>query len=238
MNTFFTMLKTETKLSLRGMDMPFFGVLMPIGLMLLIGSISGGQGVRENFAGVAAVGICAAGLMGIPLTFAGYRHGKILKRFRVSPVSPFMLLAAVGTLQLVFAWVSGFGVYLTAWLAFGMEPPEAPFRYILTFLFVQLAVYSVGFLVASLAPNMKTANLICTVLYFPMLFLSGTTVPFEILPRGLQRVSQIFPLTQGILLLKGAVTGTDMAADTVRFIILGITALIALGISLVFFRWE
>jgi ABC-2 type transport system permease protein len=238
MKAFMTILKTETKLSLRGMDMVFFGILMPIGIMLLIGFISEPEMIRLSFGGVAAVGICAAGLMGLPLTFSGYRYEKILKRYRVSPVSPVILLSAVGTLQAVFAWVSGFCVFLAARFCFGMTIEGPVFRYILTFLFVQLSVYSIGFLVASLVPNMKTANLVCTLLYFPMLFLSGSTIPFEILPKGLRVVSEFFPLTQGILLLKGAVMGTPVAADAFRFIILAVMAAAAFLVSFVSFRWE
>jgi ABC-2 type transport system permease protein len=207
-----------------------------------ISSLSGGE--KQKLAVVLAlipepeVWICAAGLMGIPLTFSGYRHEKILKRYRVTPVSPMMLLAALGTLQAIFAWVSGLCVFLAARFCFGMTIEGPLYRYILTFLFVQFSVYSIGFLVASLVPNMKVANLVCTMLYFPMLFLSGSTVPFEILPRGLQMVSEFFPLTQGILLLKGAVLGTPVAADSFRFVVLGCMTVIAFAVSIVTFRWE
>ena len=80
--------KTEAKLALRGGDMVLFGVIFPVAVMLLIGFISQPEAVRLGFGGIASVGICAAGIMGLPLTISGYRHAKILKRFRVTPVSP------------------------------------------------------------------------------------------------------------------------------------------------------
>ena len=43
MNKFFTMLKTELKLSFRGMDMIIFAVCMPVVVVILLGIIYGGK---------------------------------------------------------------------------------------------------------------------------------------------------------------------------------------------------
>jgi ABC-2 type transport system permease protein len=238
MKAFRTLFATEAKLALRCGDMVFFGILFPIGVMLLVGCISGRDAIAAGFGGIASVGICASGLMGIPLTFASYRHEKILKRFRVTPVSPAVLMLADTAVQTIFAWVSGLAVYLVARLAFGFEMAGSPARYVATFLFVQFSIYSLGFLIASLAPNVKIANLACTVAYFPMLFLSGATVPYEIMPKGLRLFADFFPLTQGIKMLKGAVLGLDPSADMVRVLALAAIAAVSYGLSLKFFRWE
>lgn len=238
MKAFWTLFRTEAKLALRCGDMVFFGILFPMGVMLLVGFISGPKAVALGFGGIASVGICASGLMGIPLTFASYRHEKILKRFRVTPVSPAVLMLADTAVQTMFAWASGIAVYLVARIAFGMEMAGSPARYAATFLFVQFSIYSIGFLIASLAPNVKTANLACSVVYFPMLFLSGATVPYEIMPKGLRLFADFFPLTQGIKMLKSAVLGLDPSADFTRILVLALLATVSYGLSLKFFRWE
>lgn len=238
MKAFGTLFKTEAKLALRGGDMLLFGIIFPIGIMLLIGFISSPQAVQLGFGGIAAIGICAAGVMGIPLTFATYRYEKILKRFKVTPVSPLLLFLAVSLVQIIFAVISGLGVFLIARFVFAVEILGPWYRYILTFLFVMASIFSIGYLIAALAPNVKTANLVCTVVYFPMLFLSGATVPFEIMPRGLRIFSEVFPLTQGIMLLKGAVLGDALAPDLPRFLILAGIAAVSYTLALVFFRWE
>lgn len=238
MRTFWILFKTEAKLSIRCSDMITFGILFPVGIMLLIGCISKPEEIALAFGGIATVGINAAGLMGIPLTFASYRHDKILKRFRVTPVSPLMLLAATTAVQTIFAWISGLAVYLIARFAFGIEIASSPLRYIGTFIFVQFTVYALGFLIASLVPNVKAANLVCTIVYFPTLFLSGATVPYEIMHRPLRLFSDVFPLTQGIKLLKNAIFAIDTAQDISRIIALALIALISYAISIVCFKWE
>ncbi|MBN2812178.1 MAG: ABC transporter permease [Spirochaetales bacterium] len=238
MKAFWALFTMEAKLAVRGGDMVIFGVAFPVGIMMLIGFISEPEAIRLGFGGIAAVGICASGLMGLPLTFSSYRHGKILKRFRVTPVSPAVLLAANALVQTLFGWTSAAAVYLIARFGFGVEIAGSPMRYIGTFLFVQASIYSLGFLIASLVPNEKTANWVCTLAYFPALFLSGATVPFEILPAGLRAFASAFPLTQGIFLLKNAVLGSDAAADLSRFLALAALAVISYIASAAKFRWD
>ncbi len=235
---FGTLFAVEAKVVLRGIDMLLFGVFFPLAIMLLVGSISGRSAVPSAFAGIACVGLCASGLMGIPLTFASYRHESILRRFRVTPVSPATLLLAVALTQVLFAWVSAAGVYLVARLAFGMEIAGSPARCLATFLFVQVSIYSLGFLIASLAPDMKKANLACTVAYFPMLFLSGATVPYDALPRGVTLFADYFPLTQGITLLRDAVLAVPASGGSGSILALAAIAVVSYAVSFATFRWE
>jgi len=71
-----------------------------------------------------------------------------------------------------------------------------------------------------------------------MMFLSGATVPYEILPRGLRLFADIFPLTQGIKILKGAVLGTDLSSDLPRIALLSGIAAVSYAVSILTFRWE
>ena len=48
--------------------------------------------MEQSFGAVSAVAICASGLMGLPLAVSGLRELKILKRLRVTPVSPVFIL--------------------------------------------------------------------------------------------------------------------------------------------------
>ena len=72
MKTFSTMLKTELKLSLRGMDMFIFA-------------------------------ICAGGVMGLPLVISDYRGKNILKRYKVTPVSPAMIMTGIAVISVAIA---------------------------------------------------------------------------------------------------------------------------------------
>lgn len=111
-------------------------------------------------------------------------------------------------------------------------------NFILTFILVTISIYSIGGLIASLSPNIKIANLVTTLIYFPMLFLSGATVPYEVLPRGVQKISDIMPLTQGIKLLKGVSLGESIDNVIFPLILMIVITIICIVISLKTFRWE
>ena len=115
MKRFFTFLKTELKLSLRDMNMPIFAVIMPLVIFLILGIIYGakpaddGAGytfLEQSFGAVSAVAICASGLMGLPQAISGLRELKILKRFRVTPVSPVFVLGVELAMYIVYCLVS------------------------------------------------------------------------------------------------------------------------------------
>ncbi len=235
--TFFTLFRTEAKLSIRGGDMLLFGIVMPVGIMLLVGFISSPETVRSAFSGVACVGICAAGFMGIPLTLSGYRYEKILKRYKVTPVSPGMLLAADMALQLMFAAVSSLLVWLTARFLFGVQVAAAP-RFILMWCFSVCVIFSLGACIGAVVPNTKMANVVTSLIYFPSLFLSGATVPYAVMPSGLKAVAQMFPMTQAIRLLDNAVSGSPFSADVLRFVLLAVIAFAAFATALKVFKWE
>lgn len=115
MKRFLTFLKTELKLSLRDMNMPIFAVIMPLIIFIILGIIYGakpayeGAGytfLEQSFGAVSAVAICAGGLMGLPQAVAGAREKKLLKRFRVTPVSPVFILGVDLAMYIVYCIVS------------------------------------------------------------------------------------------------------------------------------------
>lgn len=238
MKAFWNVFKSEFRLTATSPDMLLFGLGFPIGIMLLVGFVSGPEATRLGFGGIAAFGICASGLMGLPLSLSDYRHRKILKRLKATPASPSLLLGAQALTQWLFSSVSGAVVWAIAALLFGVRIDGPVWRFLLSFLFVQLSIFSLGFLIAGLSPSLKAANAFCSLLYFPMIFLSGTSVPYEILPAPVRAVSDFFPLTQGVKILKGALTGAPAAESLIGFLFLGIMALITYALAIRFFRWE
>ncbi|MDF2984803.1 MAG: transporter permease [Eubacterium sp.] len=247
MKTFSTLFKTEVKLSIRHLDAILFGVLFPVGIALLLGAIYGskpafeGAGytmLQQSFGAFATIGICATGLMGLPLVLADYRHKKILKHYKVTPVSPSTLLVIQVLISFMLAVISATCTAIVSIAIFGYSMPGSIIKFILSFLLLTVTIYSIGMLVASLAPNIKIANLACTLLYFPMLFLSGATVPYEIMPGALQSVSDIFPMSQGIKLLKAASLGLPVGDMFIQIVIMAVISIICIALSIKFFKWE
>ena len=247
MKTFKTMLKTELKLSLRGMDMFIFAICMPVVVIVLLGIIYGDKPafadaeytfLQQSFGAVSTIAICAGGLMGLPLVVSDYRNRKILKRLKVTPVKPITILLVEITIYCIYSLVSLALIYLVAFLFFDFQIIGSFWQFFLSFVLVMLSMFSIGMMVGGIAPNMKIASSVASILYFPMLIFSGATLPYEIMPNALQNFANILPLTQGIKLLKGTALGLPI--DNIIFPIglMVVIIVICTTVSLKFFKWE
>lgn len=247
MKTFRTMMKIELKLSLRGMDMLLFAICMPIVVLAILGMLYGNKTafegadytfLEQSFGALTTISICAGGVMGLPLVVSDYRDKGILKRFQVTPISPLLILSVQVVIYTLYALISLLLLYLCAAIFFDFHFQGSLLKFLVYYLLVALSMFSIGIMVGGVAPNTKTASIVASVLYFPMLVFSGATLPYEIMPAALQKVASLMPLTQGIKLLKNA--SLDLPADNIFIPVLTMSAvaLVCIGISLKFFKWE
>lgn len=247
MKRFLKLLKIEGLLELRCPDSIFFGVCMPVGIIVLIGAICGSKPafhgasytlLESSFGALITVGICATAFMGIPIIIADYRDKKILKHFFVTPISPAVLLLVQVVIGMILSIISSICVYAVVKLFFNYEMRGSKIGFILSYFLVMFSMYSIGMLIASICKNMKITNVVCSIVYFPMLLLSGATVPYEIFPKTLQYVSNVLPLTQGIKLLKGYSLGLPHQSLLTPIVIMVIWGLVSSIAAVKTFRWE
>lgn len=246
MKRFLTFLKVEGKLSLRSPDGIIFGIGMLVGVLLLIAVVAGSQSaggadysfLQSAFASLLTVGICATAFMGLPLTIADYRDKKILKHFFATPIRPFMILSVQVVIGMLTSFFSAALVTVLAVFGFGYRMEGDPFLFIGAFLLVMLSMYSIGMILASLCKTVKIANVVTTFVYFPMLFLSGATIPFELFPDTVQKVCNVLPLTHGIKLLKAVSLNMWSQEIWISVALLIVFAVVGCILSVVSFKWD
>lgn len=247
MRTFKTMLKNEMKLFLRDMNMVIFAICIPLVVLIILGVIYGNKPafdgaaytfLEQSFGALTTIAICAGGVMGLPLVVSDYRSRKILKRFKVTPVSPAMILAVQVAIYTIYSVASLILLYIVSALFFGFHMGGSMIAFLGGYLLVMLSIFSIGMMVGGISPNSQTASVIASLLYFPMLIFSGATLPYEVMPSALQKVADILPLTQGIKLLKAASLGLPIKNVFVPIIVMVVLAAICIGVSIRFFKWE
>ena len=246
MKRFFTFLKTELKLSLRDMNMPIFAVIMPLVIFVILGVIYGakpaydGAGytfLEQSFGAVGAVAICAGGLMGLPQAVSGLRELKLLKRFRVTPVGPVFILGVELSLYIVYCTVS-LATLAAAARLWGVRLHGSLSAFLGSWALTMLSTLSIGMLAGGVAKDTKQASVIASILYFPMLIFSGATLPIEVMPPVMQRIVSVFPLTQGLTMMKHAFLGVSTGNILPPIcVMVGVTALCT-GLAVRFFRRE
>lgn len=247
MKTIRTMLKNELVMSIRGMDMPIFAVAMPLVILVILGAVFGQRPasdgaeytfLEQSFGGLATISICAGGVMGLPLLISDYRAKRILKRYHVTPVSPVMILLAGVLMYLVYAAVSLVSLFAAAAVFYGFRMRGSLAVFLLGWLIVTGSLFSIGILVGGIAKDAKTAGVIASALYFPMLVFSGATLPYEVMPESMKAVVNILPLTHGIKILKCATLGQPKENVTLPVVLMLVIAAVCSFIGIKFFKWE
>ena len=247
MKAYKEMLKTELRLSFRGMDMLIFAIILPVIILIALGIIYGNKPafeganytfLEQSFGALVSVAICAGGVMGLPLVISDYREKKILKRFKVTPVKPTVLLFVQVSIYFLYALVSLLTLAVIATFIFEVRLKGSIFLFLLGWLLVLCSLFSIGLMVGGIAKNAKIAGILASVLYFPMLIFSGATLPYEVMPSSMQKVVDVMPLTQGIKVLKAATLGLTVENILFPIFMLAALTVICLFVGIRFFKWE
>lgn len=237
----------EAKLFLREPIGAFFALVFPVMLLLLFGSIYGND-PAEIFGGYGTVDVMVpsyagmiigtTGIMSLTIAMAAYREQGILRRFRTTTMRPLTLLIAQTVVLFAVNVVGLLILVVVGRLVYGLHFLGNPVTMLLALLLSSVAFFALGFVLAGLAPTARTAQIVAMVLFYPMIFLSGTGIPREIMPAAVQRFSEYLPLTHVVTLLRGLWLG-DAWSQHLReiYILLGM-AVVGLAVSAKTFRWE
>jgi ABC-2 type transport system permease protein len=239
----------QLKLYLREPVAFFFSLAYPALLLLLFGSIYGntpapafwGRNIGTVDASVpayAAIIIGTVALMGIPIDTAANRENGVLRRYRATPLRPVVYLVASVVMYLVVAIIGMVILVVIGKLVFGLRMAGSWLEVLAAFMLSALAFYSVGYLVASLAPTARFAQVVGMLVFFPMMFLSGAGLPLQLLPEGIRRVSDFLPLTYVVRLLQGLWFGDAWLKLWLPTLVLVGMLVVGTVASARLFRWE
>ena len=245
MRAFWKLTVTEFKLFVREPLAVFFILAFPLLLLWLNGSVfgnapvpeQGGQGPVDLLVpGYVALVLATVGFTQLPGVLATYRERGILRRLATTPVAPAKVLGAQLVVQLV-AGTIGVALLLAAATAFyDLSRPRAIGAAVLVYLAGALALYALGFVLAALAPNARTASAAGFVVYFPMIFLSGAVIPRQNLSASMRRIGEVLPLAPVVTALQDAWSGTGISIVTLAALAAMVVVALAVGVRV--FRWE
>lgn len=245
MKRFLSMYRVEQKIFFRSPDVILFCLAMPLVVFFVITMITGDKNaadsgltyLQSSYVSLSTVGICCSAFMSIPITVVELRAQGILRRMYCSPCSPARLLACDTLCSGVIAALSTLILTVAAVVFFGYRMPGNVLAYIAVWLLTMLSMFSIGLMVASLCRTTKSMNVATSLLYFPMLLFSGSTIPAEVFPGALRAIAGWMPLGVGIKLLKSVSMGYYDRMVTPVLTLIAI-AVICGTIAIRTFRWE
>jgi len=235
------------KLYLREPIATFFTLAFPPLLVLLFGAMYGndpspfygGYGTMDiTMPAYTALILGTIGLLGVPITTSGYREQGVLRRFRATPMRPLTYIAADLLTNLTMTLLGMVILIGVGWALYKVRFEGQVFSVFIAVVLSGLTMFAVGYLIASLAPGARTAQVIGMVIFYPMMFLSGASIPLEVMPEGVRRISNFLPLTHVVTLLRGLWFGEGWGEHLTEVIILGGVMVVGAGLAARFFRWE
>jgi ABC-2 type transport system permease protein len=216
-----------------------FLVALGFGMGPIYQKAGGGSYIQFIAPGIISMGIIFTALFsGIEIIWD--RQFGFLKETLVAPTSRLKIMigrtlggATVASLQgiiiLILSFVVGFRPYKIT-----LFPVAFIFVFLISLLFTAL-----GTAIASLLDDMQGFQLIMNFLVMPLFFLSGALFPLEGLPKALDIIAKIDPLSYGVDGLRGTLTGAAHFGLPHDFMILSVlTAIILLAGSYLFSKIE
>jgi len=196
MKPYLALFKSNMQLTLRDRSVVFFNYLFPFLMFFAFTEMFGaGQGTAvAYFVGtVLTMGILGNGLWGAGMRSVQEREANILRRFKVTPAGPLPILtAAMAAGWLLFLPVV---IVLLALAHFRYSMP-LPRNWISLLVLVTLGVCAfrgIGLILAAVTNTMQEAMIAIQLVYLPMLFLSGATIPSALLPTWAQTIGEFLP---------------------------------------------
>jgi imidazolonepropionase-like amidohydrolase/ABC-type multidrug transport system permease subunit len=242
MKSYLAQTSINLKLMFRDRTVVFFNYLFPLVFFFIFAQLfraEQGGAIIQVLSMVLGIGILGSGFFGAGIRATADREQNILRRFKVAPISAAPILVASLVTGLLSFLPSALLLVLLSHFIYGMEFPMRWFSLLVFVSVGALAFRALGMIIASVVNSMQESQVLIQLLYFPMLFLSGATIPITVFPDWLQRVAQFIPATYlmiGMQAILGRQETLAQNKSAVGALILTVFLATFLGVKL--FRWE
>jgi ABC-type multidrug transport system permease subunit len=231
------------QLTLRNKMFIFFSVIMPFGFFFLYAGVfaKGIPRVVQYFLGPVIALTVMGSFWGLSAALVMFREQGILRRFHATPltasdmlassiVANFVLTLPTILLEFFFArfvfHVTHFGNLGSAFLLIALGT---------------MSFASLGLVVASVTNTMQETQVINQLIWLPLIFLSGATLPLATLPQVVRRVGLFLPATYLVTELQDSVFQSAQVWSKDVLLALGslaVWAVLTFFLSAQLFRWE
>jgi ABC-type multidrug transport system permease subunit len=236
-----TLTRVRMQLGLRNKMFFFFSVIMPLGFFFLYAGVfaKGDPKMVLFYLGpILALNVMGS-FWGLSAMLVTFREQGILRRFHVAPVTASDMLTSSVLANFILTLPNVVVILLLARFIFHVKT----FGDLGTmFLFVCVGTVSfgaLGLVVASVTNTMQETQVLNQLLWLPLIFLSGATLPVAFLSKAVQRAALFLPATYLVSGLQQATyAGQSIRLLLTQFISLGAWAVLSFFVAAQLFRWE
>jgi ABC-2 type transport system permease protein len=210
-----------------------WGLIFPIAWtgMFFIKSGRGFESILDLLPGVIAISVLFGTTSMLAVTVTFEKKNRSFERLLLAPISLNLLMLAKTAGAILFGSVNA--VVPIALALFLTDISTIPWAIVLPAI-ILIAIVStfLGLFIAVSVSEVFEAQTFSNFFRFPMIFLCGLFFPINSLPVVLRPLSYILPLTYGVDILRGSITGTNMMSLWLDFLVITCFCLILFYISL------
>ena len=226
----------------------FFTAFLPIGLLLIFGSIGGDEkipgrpdlpGLTFFVPGILAFGVIVAAYGNLAATIAILRAQGVLKRVRATPLSPTLYLAGHLVSVVATSLAIALATVVLGRVTFGVAPRSGAVVPLLLTLTLGITCFaSLGLAVSGLIRSADSAGPITNGTYLPLALVSGTFNGSLNLPSWLDLIVSAFPIKAMTDSLKSTYDPSAHGVSVTNVAVLVAWTIIGMVLARRYFRWE
>ena len=241
MSNFASLTRMRIQLALRNKMFFFFSVIFPLGMFFVYAGIFAKGRPRDVsfFLGpVIALNVMGS-FWGLSAMLVMFREQGILRRFHVTPITATDMLASSILANYVLTLPTVLIELLFARTVFHVNTFGNPLSLLVLVTVGTVSFASLGLVVASVTNTMQETQVLNQLIWLPLIFLSGATIPMGYLPRSAQNVSVFMPATYLVSGLQNAMfMSFPVNRILVQLVSLAFWAILSFFIATQLFRWE
>jgi ABC-2 type transport system permease protein len=238
-------LGNQQRLFWRSRESAFFTFLLPIILLVILGSVYG----DEEIDGVHAASYLVAGMIGFGVVATAYaglaintvirRESGVLKRVRGTPLPPAVYLGAAVLSTLIVIAIEVAIQVLIGRYVIDAGWPQAPGSLVVGLLLGAVAFAALGLATTGLVRSAEGSSAVVNAIYLPMVFISGVFFSVSALPGFLEAIADVLPLTYLLDLVRSVfIDGESLGSSLTAVGVVALWGAAGLAIALRTFRWE
>jgi ABC-2 type transport system permease protein len=233
--------RLERKMFWRNPSAAFFGVLLPLLLLVIFGAVFADRphDLDVIVPGIAGMSVMSATFISLAYNLVTLRERGILKRLRGTPLAPSAYIAGLASNAVANAALQLAIVIVAGHWAFGVPWPSD---------WAALAVFAVagvvcfallGVALAHAIPNPESAPAYVNAVFLPQILLAGVFYDADNAPQVVRDIAQVLPLTHLVDGLSGAmVKHVGLSGHGVDLLVLGLWAVVGGVLAIRGFSWE
>jgi ABC-2 type transport system permease protein len=210
-----------------------WGIIFPLAWtgMFFIRSGSGLDSVLGLLPGVMTISILFGTTSMLSVTITFERRSRSFERLLLAPISLELLMLAKTSGAILFGVVNAFVPVVIA--AFLTDLSGIAWSLVIpAIILIGVVSTFLGLFIAVSVSEVFEAQTFSNFFRFPMIFLCGLFFPVMSLPVFIQPVSYILPITYGVDILHGVITGEHMMSYTLDFLVITAFCIVLFLLSL------